>query len=180
MADSMLKTAALLAGAAVSLGAARRFSRRVPAQNQVAVFEEISRLKGKKGSKLMIGYPVEQINEDPISSDLTKKQRMKLIRAAQRKAKEWLRKTSTTDGKRRANRTLGGNRDAVCEFELVQRTRDAKGKAIGVTKRCFTLGSSITETVTDTVREEVAPPSRPPIPEVLPDFPLFGYGEEEE
>jgi hypothetical protein len=158
------KAAALLAGGVAALDAARRFSRRVPRDNTVVVFETIGRVPGKKGQKILIGYPVHATASLPAPDEASTRQLNKEIRKGAREADKWLRGSSKEDGKRRANRTLGGNRDAVCEFVLVKRSRNAKGKAIGVTKRCFTRPELVVEQETT----ETVVPSIPGLP---PEFP---------
>jgi hypothetical protein len=165
-----LKTAAaLLAGGVAALDAARRFSRRVPQENTVVIFETIGRVPGRKKDKVFIGYPIHAT--ESVIEDASTKQQTKEIRKGVREADKWLRSSSREeDGRRRQNKTLGGNRQAVCEFVVVKRTRNAKGKAIGVTKRCFTMDAS---TETTDVREDVRitePAPLPPIPDSLPDF----------
>jgi hypothetical protein len=167
-----LKTAAaLLAGGVAALDAARRFSRSVPRDNTIVVFETIGRVPGKKRQNVFIGYPVHGIEslDQPTDAPKSKKD----IRKGVRQADKWLRSSSKQDGERRKqNRTLGGNRQAVCEFVMVKRSRNAKGKSIGVTQRCFRSSELVDRTVvaSETVREEAVSPAQPPIPQDLPDF----------
>lgn len=169
-----LKTAAaLLAGGVAALDAARRFSRRVPRDNSVVVFETIGRVPGKKRQKVFIGYPVHETEAVDVGESA--RAQNKQIRKGVREADKWLRGSSKEDGERRKkNKTLGGNREAVCEFVMVKRSRNAKGKAVGVTQRCFRANP--TETVREEVTESVtmpmppAPATQPPIPQDLPDF----------
>jgi hypothetical protein len=158
--SKMLKTAALLAGGMAALGAARRFSRKVPQSNTVAIFETIGKVPGKKGS--MIGYPVHATSE-PIE-DSSGKAALKEVRKGVREADAWLAKSSKgEDGGRQAHRTLGGNRDAICEFVVVKRTRKGKGRSIGIVKRCFTRPGVSTEEET-AVEPFVQPPAFPGVP----------------
>jgi hypothetical protein len=158
----MLKTAALLTGGIAALSAARRFGRRVPVNRSVAIFETIGSVPGaKKGERLMVGFPVEQTSDESIDDDMPKKQRGKILRSGVREAARWLKKsTKDDDGKRQANRTLGGNREAVCEFQLVKRPRKFKGKAVGITKRCYVLGGSSPQITAES--EVMTPPAMSP------------------
>lgn len=179
-----LKTAALLAGGMAALGVARRFGRRVPAKRSVAIFETIGSVPGaKKGERLMVGFPVEQTSDGSITEDMPRKQQGKVLRSGLREAAKWLKRSSKNDdGKRTANRTLGGNREAVCEFQLVKRPRKYKGKAVGITKRCYTLGGGppITE---EPESPAISPPYGPYYPaQDIPGHsigPIDGYGEED-
>jgi hypothetical protein len=159
----MLKTAALIAGGMAALGAARRFGRRVPSDRSVAIFEMIGTVPGsKKGERLMVGFPVEQTSDEAIDDGMTRKQQVKALRSGLREAAKWLkRSTKEDDGRRTANKTLGGNREAVCEFQLVKRPRKYKGKAVGITKRCYVLGAPITEAPQDPA---ISPPYGPYYP----------------
>jgi hypothetical protein len=121
-----LKTKLFLEG----LAAMKRFAESIPQKRSVSVMEVIGRGK-KKGT--FYGHPVAEIGLIP--DDEPKKIQVKVLRSNSREATKWL--------KKRANKSLNGNRGAVCEFDLVKRVRGSKGKAVGVIRRCYVDTSGV-------------------------------------
>ena len=134
-ADQISKTLQLGMDAASSLKGAldaarpRRFASRVPSPLAVAVFEELAKVKKHRGATIMIGRPVHAVDTVQMPEGGDGRKVKKQIRRLAREADSWLGKDN--------NKGLGGNREAMCEFVLVKRSRKASGKVIGVVRRCF-------------------------------------------
>jgi hypothetical protein len=94
-----------------------------------------------KNKRVFYGHPVAEIGVIP--GDESRKIQVKVLRSSSREATKWL--------KKRTNKSLSGNRGAVCEFDLVKRVRGSKGKAVGVIRRCYV----------DTSGADVGPVSMP-------------------
>jgi len=110
-------------------GGPKRFASSVPSERSVAILEILG--KSIKGKKKLFGRPIKEIGIIP--SDGPRKIQVKVLRQNAREAAKWLKQRE--DGK--SNGNISGDQDTICEFDLVRRPRGAKGKAIGVVKRCF-------------------------------------------